>query len=418
MGDFLVYQRDVESGIITGQYVPENLSFSIRNSEPGGISYEIPLGHPSLTFEEFGPYRTDYQLYRRGATGGYVLLVEGMVTSVNLSKDRDSVLVSGKDWLHYLERRIYPFDPVRYRAGDWVRWPKQWPQVIPPALPQSATPVDVRDVVEDILQATLDVELPPLPGGVPADTSPQNVLPLRFNNKATDTMVMYRILPGDQTTVYEHIKKLSELSDGFEFDIIPQSLEFKMWAPGRLKDQPVYRITGVGSPITSEAAGAVIEADWTNDGPEGTFLVGLGSAGRTVGSVWYYKPSIDRYRWLDKVYDFGDLFNTGDLVVPADIKNAVTDPEDMIFRMLKDQDDLFPQRKLGLTFLNPEYMTPNFYTSGRPRNLLGQRVYFSHTWSPYWRNDAYYRVNAINWTVDQSANESVELELEILYEDS
>jgi len=26
-------------------------------------------------------------------------------------------------------------------------------------------------------------------------------------------------------------------------------------------------------------------------------------------------------------------------------------------------------------------------------------------------------VNALNWTVDQSANESVELELELLYED-
>lgn len=405
--------------MVTGQYVPEHLGFSIRNSEAGHISYEIPLSEPFLGFEEFGPYRTDYQLYRRGSSGGFNLLVEGMITSVNLNKDRDSILVGGKDWLHYLERRTYPFDPVKYRAGDWVNWPKQWPNVQPPALATAATPVDARDVVEDILDAMNNVTLPPLPGGVPSDNNNQNVLPVMFNNKATETMVMYKILPGDQTTVFEHIRKLSELSDGFEFDILPQSLEFKMWAPGRLQDQPVYRITGVGSPITSEAAGAVIEADWTNDGPEGTFLVGLASAGHRVGSVWYYKPSIDRYRWLDKVYDYGDLYNTGDLIAPGDIANAVADPEDFVFRMLKDQDDLYPQRKLNLTLLNPEFMSPfPFYTSGRPRALIGQRVHFSHTWSPYWRNDADYRVNAINWDVDQSANESVSLELEIIYEDS
>jgi len=418
LGDFLVYHRDVEFGVVTGQYVPEHLGFSIRNSEAGHISYEIPLSEPFLRFEEFGPYRTDYQLYRRGNSGAYQLLTEGMLTSVNLNKDRDSILVGGKDWLHYLERRTYPFDPVKYRAGDWVNWPKQWPNVQAPALATSASPVDVRDVVEEMLDAMNRVTLPPLPGGVPADTNRQNVLPIMFNNKATGTMVMYKILPGDQTTMYEHIKKLSELSDGFEFDILPQSLEFKMWAPGRLQDQPVYRITGVGTPTTSEAAGAVIEADWTNDGPEGTFLVGLGSAGHRVGAVWYYKPSIDRYRWLDKVYDYGDLYNTGDLIAPGDIEDAQSDPEDFIFRMLKDQDDLFPQRKLGLTLLNPEFMSPSFYTGGRPRGLIGQRVHFAHTWSPYWRNDADYRVNAINWEVDQSANESVELELEIIYEDS
>jgi hypothetical protein len=417
LGDFLLYHRDTESFVVTGQYVPENLGFSIRNCEAGQISYEIPLGEPFLTFEEFGPYRTDYALYRRGGSGNYSLMVEGMVTSVNLNKDRDSILIGGKDWLHYLERRNYPFDPVKYRAGDWVNWPKQWPQVIPPALPQDAVAVDARDVVEDILDAMMNVTLPKLPGGVPATPFRQNVLPISFNNKLTGTKVMYRIFPGDQTSVFEHIQKLSQLHDGFEFDILPGSLEFKMWAPDRLTSQPVWRIKGVNNPLTSEAGGAVIEADWTNDGPEGTFLVGLGTAEHRTGAVWYYKPSIDKYRWLDKFYDFGELANTGDLIVPGDVENAVSDPEDMIFRMLKDQDDLFPQRKLGITLLNPEFMSPNFYTGGRPRQLIGQRVNFQHDWNPYWRNNADYRVNALNWTVDQSANESVELELELLYED-
>jgi len=414
LGDFLVYQRDVESQIITGIYRPEHLNFSIRNSQAGDVSYEIPLGEPNLTFEEFGPYRTDYQIWRRGGSGLYNLLVEGMVTSVNLNKDRDSVLVSGKDWIHYLERRIYPFDPALYRSGDWVNWPKQWPDVQPPNLAADAEAVEVRDVVEEILDAMNNVTLPALPGGVAADPSRQNVLPIMFNNPPTGSSVLYKILPGDETTVFEHIQKLSELVDGFEFDILPQSYEFKMWSPSRLQDQPVYRIKGVNTPTTSEAGGAVVEADWTNDGPEGTYLVGLGTAEHRVGAVWYYKPSIDQYRWLDRIYDFGELSNTSDPLQPL----PVLDPQDMVFRMLKDQDDLFPQRKLGITLLNPEFMSPSFYTGGRPRGLIGQRVNFTHDWNPYWRNNADYRVNAISWDVDQSGNESVSLELEILYEDS
>lgn len=414
MGDFLVYHRDVETGIITGQYVPENLNFGIRNSEPGDIAYEIPLAEPFLRREEFGPYRTDYQLYRRGNSGQYTLLTEGMITSVNLNGDRDSVLIAGKDWLHYLERRVYPFNPVAYRAGGaigtggWRDWPKQWPEIDPDTmLVEDADPIEVRIIVEDILLAMVEALLPAIPG-VAADTLPRGQLGIMFNNVDTGKKTKYKVFPGDGTTILDHIKKLSEMVDGFEFDILPQSLEFKMWHPDRLTSQPVYRFLGVGT----ESTGQVIEADWTNDGPEGTVLLGLGTADKKAGALWYYKPSVDQYRWLDKVYDFGELSFTEQLI------SGQISPEDMLLRMLKDQDDLFPQRRLGISLANPEFLSPSFYTAGRPRQLIGRRVHFKHTWSPYWTVDSDYRVNAINWDVDQNGNEEVELELEIIYEET
>lgn len=408
MGDFLVYHRDVATAIITGQYVPQNLNFGLRNSENGEITYEIPLSEPFLRFEEFGPYRTDYQLYRRGNSGQYTLLVEGMITSVNLNNDRDSILIAGKDWIHYLDRRVFPFNPVQYRAGGWTDWPKQWPEIDPDTMEvDDADPVEVREIVEGILQAMTEARLPAIPS-VPADTFSRGQLGIMFNNKDTGSKTKYKIFPGDSTTIFDHIKKLSEMTDGFEFDILPQSLEFKMWSPGRLQDQPVYRFQGVGT----EATGAVVEADWTNDGPEGTVLLGLGTADKKAGAQWYYKPSVDQYRWLDQVYDFGELSFTEKLI------SGQIDPEDMLLRMLKDQDDLFPQRKLGISLLNPEFLSPSFYTSGRPRALMGQRIHFTHSWSPYWRVDSDYRVNAINWDVDQNGNEQVELELEIIYEET
>lgn len=354
------------------------------------------MGDPNLRLEQFGPYRTDYALYRTGAGGNRRLIVEGMVTSVNLSSDRDSILVGGKDWLHYLERRVYPFDPQLYIQGDWDQWPVGWPHFAGSRREKLGNPVEVRDIVEDMLDHMQSVTLPSLPGGVPAGPG-MGQLDIIFNNPPTDTKTKYKIYPGDQTTMFEHIQKLSEQVDGFEFDILPGSREFKMWSPGRLQDVPVYRIE---TQQDDEGKGAVVAMDWTNDGPDGTYLVGLGTADKKAGAVWYYRPSLQTFRWLDKVYDFGEMANT-----------------DLLFNMLKDQNDLYPQRKLSLTVLNPEFLAPSLYTGGRPRGLIGNRINVRHFFRPYWHVDSDYKVNAINWTTDQSSNETVEFELEIIYEE-
>lgn len=385
-------------GVDTGQFVPENLGFSLSRNDEGEITYEIPLSAPSLTREEFGPYNTDWYLYRRGNSGQYKLLNAGMITSVNLSKDRDTVLVAGKDWMHYLKRRTYPFDPQAYKDGGWIGWPKQWPAV-------PGNPVEVTGIVDDLLDAIENASLPAIPN-VSATPGPYGALGIVHNNLAMGILTTHYILPGDTATIFDYISEFSSLHNGFDFAFTPYR-EFRMWAPvldgsgnfirpGRDTGTPQYSF---GLDRTNETSGAIVSIDWTNDGPEGTYLLGLGKAAKRDSAVWYYKPSIDAYRRLDKVYDFGEMANT-----------------DRLLNMLKNQNDLYPQRKLSLTLLNPEFLSPSLYTEGRPFTLIGNRVNVQFDFSPYWYVNSMYLVNKISWTVDQDQNEEVELELEIIYE--
>src|SRR4029079_12384545 len=189
---------------------------------------------------------------------------------------------------------------------------------------------------------------------------------------------------------------LSELNDGFEWDILPGSLQFRLWQPTKYTQNiPVYHFLTTDD----EGTGAVIEFDWTNDGPDGTYLLGLGSGRHKIGATWTYGPSLDQYGRLDLVYDYGEFQNYG-----------------MILRKLKDQNDLHPQKKLSITLSNPEFLNLNFYTADRPRSLIANTVRVSHNFVPYHNVDAYFQVNAIKWAVDNSSNENVELELMMIYE--
>ena len=405
-----------------------NPTAEIRNSEPGGFGGEIAIaqkqrgseiaGIPRDTAQgsAFAPHRTLYEL-RRQSVGSGVLISSGMLTQTNLSKNRDTVLIAGKDWLHYLQRRIYPFDPELYVSDrGWIQWPRLWPDtrgvygprdfVANPTLADYMRKIDVAIIVRELILA-MKYEPPQIiedpadyPRGSqwPAGVGTMLGVPdIRQNLKETGQETSYKIFPGDSTTIFDHITKLSEqVEKGFEFDILPENLEFKLWSPRKHPSTtPIYTF----QPTTEEATGMIEGFDWTNEGPDATYLVGLGTHGKKVGAVWTDLDNVDVFGRLDAVHDFGE----------------VSDP-DMLLDMLKDQNDLHPQRKLELELLNPEFMTPNFYTGGRPRNLIGGSVHVIAAFQPYRTVNAVFRVNAINWRVDGSTNEYAALELEMVYD--
>ena len=406
----------------------ENLTFEIVNSDDGGMTCEIPLsatrtGSTTLGIvrDSFAPKRSHWELWRTGSSNVAKQLGSGVVTSVNLNKDRDTVLVSGRDWLWYLKQRIYPFNPEDYvefnpdapeqhaldSNGDATgtsNWPKRWPNA------HEDDPVDLRDIVRDIIRSmrtgrAIDINGPNVSAralGVPDIT---------INAALTGAETKYKIFPGDSTTIYDHIKTLSERNDGFEFDIDPISLEFKMWSPRRDNSSgfPEYIIKVAdlaefdpnipAEQQILEGYGQIIEFDWTNDGPDGTYLVGLGTRGQRVGRVWTDVDNVEQFGRLDLVYDYGELSN-----------------EDNILQKLKDQNDLHPQKKLGIGLLNPEFLVPSMYTGGRPRSLMGAMIYVIHDFPPYHRVNAYFRINQISWQVDNNSNEQVTWGLEMIYE--
>ena len=404
-----------------------NTEAELRNSEPGGFSGELALSHKwrgsttrGITRDSFAPYRTHYELYRQSSGNG-VCVSAGMLTSVNLNFNRDSVLIAGKDWLHYLERRIYPFDPELYKAGEWINWPRSWPDVKGAYGPShyvanpsqtllnvGGPPIDVGIIIRELVQATqfdppsgIDPAAfprsPQWPGA--ADATLGRIRIISENVKDLDQETKYKIYPGDSTSIFEHLKKLSEQVDaGFEFDIHPLTRQFQVWNPRRNYGQalPYYVLHG-GHDIDED--GQVIEFDWTNDGPEGTYLVGLAKKAHNVGKVWTTQDNLNEFGRYDKLYDFGEI--------PSDT---------MVLQLLKDQNDLHPQKRLHLALLNPEFLVPNFYTGGRPRALLGATVSAFQQFPPYHTVNADFRINAIKWNVDGSTNEDVALELEMVYD--
>jgi hypothetical protein len=115
--------------------------------------------------------------------------------------------------------------------------------------------------------------------------------------------------------------------------------------------------------------------------------------------VWSYDPALEQFGLYDLVYDYGTMTN------PA-----------LLQQKLKDQNDIWPQKKMTFSLLNPEYLPNNFYTQGRPRNLIGNTVRVTKDFPPYHKVDAYFRINSIRWAVDPSSNEVADLELMMIYE--
>lgn len=376
----------------------------VRNSEVGGFSGELALGQKrrdqplvGMARDSIAPYRVVFEIWRQ-STGGGVLITEGMITSINLNFNRDTVLISGKDWKHYLQRRIYPFSPedyVEYNALKeyhlWDKWPKQWPYD-----PINDPPVDIATIVRDLLYSMkTDV---PVDSQVTARNHPDTLgypgITWNIGNTGV-TIPSYKIYPGDQTSIYDHIQKLSEMKDGFEWDILPGK-EFKMWAP---KKYDYNWWSYWFSPSEYEVDGAVVEFDWTNDGPNGTYLIGLGSGKHKIGATWTTIDNREQFGRYDMVYDYGEIQSY-----------------DLILQKLKDQNDLWPQKKLQLTLLNPEFLPTNFYTGGRPRSLIADTVRVTQDFPPLHEVNAYFQINAIKWNVDASSNENVALELMQIYE--
>jgi hypothetical protein len=352
----------------TGFFRVNDLTFSLVNSDEGPMSCEIPLGHPDLTPNLIGPYRTSYTIYRNGT-----IVTGGIVNSINLNKDRDSLLIGGADFLHYLKRRIWPFEPSLYLAGGWVDWPIRWRQV------------DSAGIAHRMINAMVN-----------ADSYSWPIFP--HNGGFTGFLTNYKIFPADPTTIFDHIKTLSELGPdgGFEFAISPITLEFFTYPGGRdsgFTDQDY-------APRWTEAGGQLVDFDWNNIGPKGTWTLGLGVGhdGRKMGAT---KTDVDnkaQFGRLDAVEDFGTVANQETL-------NRMTD--------FQGSTNLGPERSLSLSVLNPQFQVPNFYSGGGPRGLIGDRVHAEYDFE-YRHVDAYFIVQSLNFDIDNSGNEVIEFELEMI----
>lgn len=368
---------------------PPGLRWTLKNSEKGELTCELPLGMDQydgtpLRRDSIVPWHTDFYLYR-----GNTLRESGIVTSINLADDRDSVMVAGMNWIGYLEHRTFPFDPEAYvNDHDWASWPKQWGV-------GAATGVDLRDIVEGILDYMVNAFV----GGAVA--GPFNTPPFIFSNPPTGQDGRYKILPGDETTIFDHIKKVAENSDGFEFDILPHNLEFKIYSPDRDQGIPVYRFRkALPLPNVSLPNDRLVELDWTNEGPLATVttILGTGSSIKR-GVIRTDLESVIRYRWTDRMAQVGQIASQDALEKAAQGHQF---------------EDRFPRKRASFAIHDPELLSPNFWTGGRPRSLIGNRVRVQHPFTDFHTVNADYLIMALNIDADNHGNEKVSFEAEMV----
>ena len=297
-------------GRIMAQVSPENLHVTWNKGEtgPSEVTFEVPDAYPGFDIATIQPYNNDFALVLDD-----VPIMKGIVTSSSFESEENYASVAGKDWLHYLERRFFPFDPLNpnaFRVDD----PPRGMAYDSPQTDADGAPLqgwqDVTQHVEVLLHQTLKISnslpitwagnvmpgttvpyVPTPPPGLyymvagagaghgtwwsdyPRDTT-ASALP------RTGTTVPYSISLGDTETILSKLQQLSQIGKGFDF-WIDQEKVFHMAVP-RQYSLDVLADARLAHWVFKDSDSGLLKVNWTNNGPEGTHLFGHGSS-----VIWY-----------------------------------------------------------------------------------------------------------------------------------
>jgi hypothetical protein len=248
------------NGVPFGEVNPMGLEFGIALSQVNFCNYDISLTNPMASYGYCRPYITDFYLYRDN-----LLIMAGIHTEIQPDLDTRLLKVSAKEWLHYLEKRIYPFDPANPTANLVTYFQN-----------------DAFVVVELILDAVLALS---------------NSLPLNYDNGTSGLLVNWRNDPGDTNSIYDIIKDLGDASPGFDFEVSPDK-EFLMYAPRK----------AISTGFTMQAGRNILNLSYVDSGPDYNHLLGLGQGTTSrLGVVKEDSGSRTTYRRLDGSVDYGDV---------------------------------------------------------------------------------------------------------------
>lgn len=265
MSDWKVIHKSID-GVPLAECAPEQLSWGRYLNRPGYINYDIDLNHFAAEYRNVGAYRTDFELKR----DDFVVL-SGLHNAVAADMDDDVAHIAGAGWLHYLERRSWPFA----LGQDQSKTGKIW------------FDTDVGDIVTDLVTAAI------VNGkGVPFVASGQQ-LGIKTN---------YRIEPNDTDMLFDKISELSQQSPGFDF-VCDNDKNFQMYVPAKGNHVDDYSLE-LGRNIKSIHYG--------DNGPAGNYILGTG-AGSSNKLGWGEADVASEaiYRRLDSSVDFGDNPNIG-----------------------------------------------------------------------------------------------------------
>jgi len=260
VSDWKVIHRSID-GVSLAECAPEQLSWGRYLNRPGYINYDIDLTHFAAKYENCGAYRTDFELKRDDLT-----ILSGLHNAVAADMDEDVIHVAGAGWLHYLERRQWPFAMGQDQSSSGQIW----------------FDVDVGDIVTDLVTAAM-----------------VNGKGVNYGmaNQQLGIKTNYRIEPADTGTLFDKVTELSQQQPGFDF-VCDNDKNFQMFVPSKGEQVTAYSLE-LGRNIKSVHYG--------DNGPVGNYILGTG-AGSSNKLAWG-ESNLDSeaiYRRLDTSADFGD----------------------------------------------------------------------------------------------------------------
>lgn len=402
---FRIQHLDHAGGVIsTHTPVGGTLDWNYKVNEVGTISYQLAMEELeglSLPANSFAPYLTDFRLQMSVNGGAWSGLMGGIHVPVNLVNDQDAVNVAGRDWAHWLEQPVW-FDLY---SVDWDTLGSGIDYLLsdPDHFKITGATAGVVDKTQFGVLAFLNTCTQKTAVRTLIDTTKRgtdyvNINPIFNGNTASETLYVDPIVISfeDTTAVLQHINNISQLSDPYGFDWtihVDKSMEF--FGPRKIVEDapaPIWTITDY-----STLEQPAIDLDWTNNGPIGTHIVGLG-----IGSpaLWHHKrdqQSVDKYReWL-KLENVGDRYLKG-----WSIKHAVDGLQ-----------YIHPHKDIKLTIL-PEIINPSSPGDGFV-NHVGDCVRIYWNFYPYHAVDAYFWITEQHFTSDPAGNFKCELGLQQIY---
>lgn len=329
----------------THSFIPDQLTWELRLRDVGTINYRLGLkqknsaGTDVLTLghDFIGPYRTHFILRHVNTDSDWTNpaigtnIMGGFHTSMGGAWGSDFMNVGGKDWLHYFERRVFPFDARSAHVNDYVIGtpPASLSFQIAAGAGASARPEQIAvTIINQVLSVTYSLPLASV-GAHPSSS--------------TGDPIDYALSLGDTTSLKAIVDGLAELQStaalqGFDYWITP-GRAFQYLVP-----------TGYGDPATLVLNGEVVsggyvfgdnhvsavldfttnefniqytidELTFTNTGPGGTHVKAFGSGiGSNLGSTIGYVAGESTFWRLDDTVNYGSITSLSQLQELAQAK--------------------------------------------------------------------------------------------------
>lgn len=402
-GIFIPLLADTDTGFLDGYWYidhldhdfnvfqtirPENLHFTLRESDISTISYEISRNANDIYGDRawfknsdgsafIAPKRTGFRL-RYGID--VILEGEHADPGTNYEWGSEVLAVAGKSYTNYLNERHFPFDPRPGHRNDYVLTPG-----VGGVNYQAGTPTDVRDIVAALFDAIF--------------TQPYS-LPLTRNlGPLTGIKIKYRLDLADTTMFFDLLKSLSQQYPGFEFEVTNNRV-LKLYSPkyygtpDNAVALPGYWCIWDFDDRNVDFPNGLETLSFTNTGPEQTHLFGTGAglAGQ-LGVALDYVPGMAKFWRRDGVKDYGDITNRAALEGQAQ--------GDLSF-------GLNPVHEIPISVLPDEI--PDFWKIFKP----GVAVYI-HLDLEWHQIDSPHEVVEIDCTVSTEGEQHVQLGLNQIY---